>query len=71
MLSCFSRGNCAPQAPLSMGFSRKKYWSGLPCHPPGDLPNPRIKPASINSPALEGGFFTTSATWEAQLQQRI
>ena len=33
-------------APLSMGFSRPEYWSGLPCPPPGDLPNPGIKPAS-------------------------
>ena len=34
------------QAPLSMGFSRQEYWSGLPCLPPGDLPDPGIKPAS-------------------------
>ena len=34
----------ARQAPLSMGFSRQEYWSGLPCPPPGDLPNPGIKP---------------------------
>ena len=32
----------ALQAPLSIGFSRQEYWSGLPCPPPGDLPNPRI-----------------------------
>ena len=55
----------AYQAPPSMGFSRQEYWSGLPCPPPGDLPDPGIKPASIMSPALEGGFFTTRATWEA------
>ena len=36
----------ACQAPLSMGFSRQEYWSGLPCCPPGDLPNPGIKPRS-------------------------
>ena len=36
----------AHQPPLSMGFSRQKYWSGLPCPPPGDLPNPGIKPRS-------------------------
>ncbi|CAN0491905.1 unnamed protein product [Rangifer tarandus platyrhynchus] len=53
------------QPPLSMGFSRQEYWSGLPCPPPGDLPNPGIEPASLMSPALAGGFFTTSATWEA------
>ena len=52
----------AHQAPLSMGFSRQEYWSGLPCPPPGDLPNPGIEFGSL---ALAGGFFTTSATWEA------
>ena len=55
----------AHQAPLSMGFSRQEYRSGLPCSPPGNLPNPGIKPTSLESPALAGGFFTTSATWEA------
>ena len=54
------------QAPLSMGFSRQEYWNGLPCPPPGDLPDPGIKPSSLTSPALAGGFFTASATWEAQ-----
>ena len=38
------------QAPLSMEFSRQEYWSGLPCSPPGDLPNPEIKPESLVSP---------------------
>ena len=55
----------ARQAPLSMGFSRQEYWSGLPCCPPGNLPNPGIKSASLMSPALAGSFFTTSATWRA------
>ena len=55
----------AREAPLSTRFSRQEYWSGLPCPPPGDLPDPGIKPESLMSPALEGGFFTTSATWEA------
>ena len=54
----------ACQAPLSTEFSRQEYWSGLPFPPPGDLPNPGIKPASLMSPALGGGFFTISATWE-------
>ena len=44
------------QAPLSMGFFRPDYWSGLPLASPGDLPDPGIKPTS---PALAGGFFTT------------
>ena len=55
----------AHQAPLSMGISRQEYWSGLPCPPPGDLANPGIEPSSLKFPALPGGFFTTSATWEA------
>ena len=46
----------AHQAPLSMGFVRQEYWSGLPILSPGDLPNPGIEPTS---PALAGGFFTT------------
>ena len=61
----------ACQAPLSMGFSRQEYGSilghGLPCPPPGDLLHTGIKPASPASPALAGGFFTTSATWEAHV----
>ena len=55
----------AHQAPLSMGSSRQQYWSELPCPPPGDLPNPGITLVSLKSPALAGGFFTTSAAWEA------
>ena len=55
------------QAPLSMGFSCHDYWCGLLFPPPGDLPNTGIEPLSLMSPALAGGFFTTSATWEAQL----
>ena len=46
----------ARHASLSMGFSRQKYWSGLPFPPPGDLPIPGIEPAS---PALAGRFFNT------------
>ena len=49
-------------APLSMGLSRPEYWSGMPCPPPGDLPHPGIKLASLMSPASAGGFFTSSAT---------
>ena len=51
---------------LSMGLSRQEYWRELPCPSPGDLPDPGIEPASLMSPALAGGFFTTSAAWEAQ-----
>ena len=52
----------AHQAPLSMGFPRQEYWSGLTFPSPGDLPNPGIKPTS---PALEGGFFTTEPPGKA------
>ena len=45
-----------------MGFSRQKYWSGLPFPPPEDLPNTGIEPTSLASPALAGRFFTTSTT---------
>ena len=54
----------AHQAPLSMEFSRQDYWSGLLFPPPGDPPYPGIEPAPLASPALAGGFFTTSATWK-------
>ena len=57
----------AHQAPLFIGFSRQECWGGLPCPASGDLPNPGIKLISFMFPALEGGFFTASATWEAQL----
>ena len=49
----------AHQTPLSLGFPRQEYWSGLPFPPPGDLPNSGIKPESSVSPALAGSFFTT------------
>ena len=48
----------AYQVPLSAGFSRQEYWSGLPLPPPRDPSDPRIKPESLASPALAGGFFT-------------
>ena len=49
----------ACQAPLSMEFSRQKYWSGLPFPNPGDLPETGINLVFLVSPALGGGFFTT------------
>ena len=55
----------ACQATLSRIFSRQEYWSGVPCPPLGDFPNPGIEPMSFMSPALAGGSFTASATWEA------
>ena len=47
------------QVPLSMGFPRQEYWSGLPFPSPGYLPDPGVEPVSPASPALAGGFFTT------------
>ena len=74
VLSCFShvrfcatQWTIACQAPLSMGFPRPEHWNGLPRPPPGDLPNPGCEPASLTSPALAGGFFTTGATWEQMI----
>ena len=71
MLSCFhcvwlfaTLWTVAHQDPLSMGFSRQEYWSGLPCLPPGDLPDPGIK---LASPALAADFFTPRATWESSV----
>ena len=50
----------AHEAPLSMGFFRQEYWSGLPFPPPGDLLNSGIKPVSLMSPVLADRFFTTA-----------
>ena len=52
----------ALQAPLSLGFPRQQYWSGLPFPPAGDLPDPGIE---LVSSALAGGFFTTVPPEEA------
>ena len=57
---CNRIGTVAPQAPVSMGFSRQEYWSGLPCPPPGDLSNPGMGPCFLC--LLHCGFFTTRAT---------
>ena len=55
----------SPPGSSVMGFSRQQYWSGLPCPPPGDLPDPGIKSVSLNVTCIGGGFFTASTTWEA------
>ena len=55
----------ARQTPLYMGFSRLEYWSGMPFPSQEDLPNPGIQLAFLMSPAAAGGFFTSSAIWEA------
>ena len=53
------------QAPMSMGFSRQEYWSGLSLPTPEDLPHPGTESTSLASPPLAAGFFTTRATWKA------
>ena len=71
MLCCFSRVRlCDPVGYSLPGSSVHRilqagYWSGLPCAPRGDLPNPGIERIFLMSPALAGGFFTTGVTWEA------
>ena len=74
LLNCFSCARLfatlwtmAPQAPLSMEFSRQEHWSGFQWPSLGDLPDPGIE---LESLTLAGGFFTTSAIWEA-LKLRI
>ena len=57
--------DCSPSGSSVHGILQQEYWSGLPCSPPGYLPDPGIEPASLKSSALVGRFFTTSATWEA------
>ena len=62
----------ARQAPLSMRFPRQEHWSGLPCPPARDPPYPGTESASLispASPALAGGFFTMSATWEPSFRE--
>ena len=58
----------AHKAPLSMGFSRQEYQSGLPCPSPADLSDPGIEPPSLESPALACGFFTSSVIGKPKLE---
>ena len=63
--------DCSHQAPLFMGFFRQEYWSGLPCPPPGDLPNPGTELPSLMSPSWADGFSATSTTWEAHVYSAL
>ena len=56
---CVILWTVACQSSLSMGFSKREYWSGLPCPPPRNLPDPGVEPASPAAPCIAGGFFTT------------
>ena len=64
---CATLWAAACQAPLSMGFSRQEYLSGLPCRTPGDPSELGIEPESLTYPALASRFFTTSTTWEPKV----
>ena len=68
---CVTLWTVACQAPLSMGFSRQEYRSGLLCSATGDLPDSGIEPVSLMAPALTGEFFTTGATWGAQIHTTL
>ena len=60
---------CSPPGSSVHGILQQEYWSGLPCPPPGDLPDPGIKPMSLMSPALAGGkmnIFTRKIDSEAE-----
>ena len=59
------------QAPLSIGFSRQEYWSGLLLPSPGDVPDPGIKPASLMSPALASRFFLLSPPGKPQSGRQV
>ena len=61
----------APQAPLSLEFSRQEYWSGLPLPSTGDLPDPEIKSVSLASPALAGRVFTTVPPGKPELMYKL
>ena len=56
--------DCRLQAPLSVGFSRQEYWSGLPCPSPGDLPNPGVK---LRSPALQADSLPSETPGKTSL----
>ena len=77
VLTCFSRvqlfatpWTVAHQAPLSMGFSKQEYWSGLPFPSPGDLPDPGIEPRSLMSPVLQADSLPVELSWKRFLDSR-
>ena len=67
---CVTPWTAACQAPQSMGFPRQEYWSELPSSPSGSLSDPGINPASLASPALAGGFFTTGKPYPAHIHPK-
>ena len=78
MLSCFSCArlfatlcSVAHQAPLSMGFSRKEHWNGLPRPPPGNLPDPGIEPTPLMSPVLQASSSPLGPPGNPDLEDRL
>ena len=67
---CVTLWTAACQAPLSMGFSRQEYWSGLPCPPPGGMTQ-GSNLSLLRLLALAGRFFSTTITWEVQSTSRM
>ena len=63
--------DCSPPGSLVHGTLQAEHWSGFPLSLPGNLPNPGIKPTSLMSPELTGGFFTTRTTWEGLIDQYL
>ena len=63
--------DCSLTASSVHRISRQEYWNGLPYPPPGDLLGPEIEPASLMSPALAGGFSTTSINWESERKLKV
>ena len=55
---------CSLPGPSLHVFSRHEYWSGMPCPPPGDRPDPGVEPKSTT---IAGGFFNLRVTWEAPI----
>ena len=62
--------DCIGHQPPPWNSPGKEYWIGLPFPVPRDLPNPRIESASLVSPALAGGFFTTAPPGKPQTKQK-
>ena len=63
--------DCSPPGSSVHGIFQARVWSGLPFPSPGDLPDPRIEPTCLTSPALAGRFLTTSTTWGAKFEQTV
>ena len=64
---CVTPWTVARQAPLSVGFSKQEYWSGLLCPSPGDLPNPGIEPATLTSPHWQAGSLQLAPPGQSQI----